>query len=111
MGAAAGNRVVFRSPAAGARVRRSVDLVVAQGRRSEVLLLGASGEDAAHVARTASRETGRSFGWYRFTLMRLAGALASQELGARGLTPAGPLSLAAICARIVHRLAPAGLGR
>src|SRR6185436_12206901 len=29
----------------------------------------------------------------------------------RGVTPAGPLALEAICARIVHRLGEAGLGR
>src|SRR5262249_20736130 len=110
-GANGANRLVFRSPAAFARVRRGVEVLLAQGRGAEVVIVGASGDAAAQLARMASAEAGGSFGWCRFTLTRLAGALASQTFGARGITPAGPLALEAICARIVHRLGEGGLGR
>jgi ATP-dependent helicase/nuclease subunit B len=110
-GASGGNRLIFRSPAAFARVRRAQEFLLARGRGAEVVIVGASGDSAAQLARMASAEAGGSFGWHRFTLARLAGALASHTLGARGVTPAGPLALEAICARIVHRLGEAGLGR
>src|SRR5215471_4574952 len=94
MGASGGeNRVPFRSPAAFLRVRRGVEFLLAHGSRAEVVIVGASGDSAAQLARTASAESGGSFGWYRFTLTRLA------------------LALEAICARIVHRLGTGGLGR
>jgi len=92
-------------------MRRGVDFLVSRGRAAEVVIVGASADAAAQLARIASERAGGSFGWYRFTLTRLAGTLASQALGSRGLTPAGPLPLEAICARIVHRLGREGLGR
>jgi ATP-dependent helicase/nuclease subunit B len=104
-------RLAFRSPAAFARVGRGVDFLVSRGRGAEVVIVAASLDAAAQLARIASERAGGSFGWYRFTLTRLAGTLASHALGTRGLTPAGPLPLEAICARIVHRLGPDGLGR
>ncbi len=88
-----------------------MDFLLSRGRASEVLVVGASADAAAQVARTAAQRGGGAFGWHRFTLPRLAGALASRKLGERGLTPVGPLPLEAICARIVHRLAKNGLGR
>src|SRR5258708_5168246 len=106
-----GNRLIFRSPAASRRVRRAVDFLVARRKSAQVGVVGASADAAAQVARAASLEAGGSFGWYRFTLTRLAGTLASHALGSRGLTAAGPLSLEAICARIVHVLGTDGLGR
>src|SRR5882672_2291765 len=106
-----GSRLAFRSPAACSRVGRGVDFLLTQGRGTEVVIVAASADAAGQLARVASDEAGGSFGWYRFTLTRLAGALASQALGSRGLTPAGPLPLEALCARIVHRLGTGGLGR
>src|SRR5882672_843291 len=110
-GGSSETRLVFRSPAAFARVGRGVDFLLSEGRAAEVVIVAGSLDAAAQVARTAAERVGGSFGWYRFTLTRLGGALASQELGARGLTPAGLLALEAICARIVHRLGQGGLGR
>src|SRR5258705_13421234 len=110
-GESGGNRLVFRSPAASVRVRRCVEFLLAHGSGAEVVIVGASGDAASQLARAASAEAGGSFGWYRVTLTRLAGALASHTFGARGVTPAGPLALEAIFARIGHRLGEAGLGR
>ena len=106
-----GKKSIFRSPAAAARIEKGVQFLLSAGRAAEVVIVGASGDAAAQIARTAAVRAGAVFGWHRFTLARLAGALAARSLGERELTPVGPLPLQATCARIVHRLGDAGLGR
>src|SRR5262245_3563158 len=111
MAGAAEKTYVFRSPAAAVRAERGVAFLLSEGRGAEVVVVAAFADAAAQVVRTAAREAGGFFGWYRFTLTRLVGALASHVLGARGLTPAGSLPLEATCVRIVHKLGGEGLGR
>src|SRR6266542_5481208 len=108
---ARGAKLVFRSPAASARVAAAMEFVLSCGRASQIVIVGASADAAAQVARDAALRAGGAFGWHRFTLARLAGTLASRTFGEEGLTPVGPLPLEAICARIVHRLGEKGLGR
>jgi len=73
--------------------------------------VGASVDAAAGLGRAAAGDSVSTFGWHRFTLARLGAVLASHTLGDRGLTPVGALPLEAVCARLVHRLGPGGLGR
>jgi len=110
-GSARGGKLIFRAPAAATRIRRGVEFLLSHGVAAEVVVVGASADAAAHVARTAAHQAGGSFGWYRFTLARLAGALAAHDLGDRKLTPVGTLALEAVSARIVHDLGTEGLGR
>jgi RecB family exonuclease len=102
---------VFRSPRAKARFERGVDFLLAAGPATEVLVVGASLDAVAQIARAAGRRAGAVFGWHRYTLGRLAGALSAPRLGEQELTPVAALSLEATCARIVHRLGEGGLGR
>ena len=104
-------KVVFRAPSASLRLDRAVRFLDQAGRATELLILGASLDAAASVARAAAGGAASTFGWHRFTLARLAAVLASPTLGDRGLTPVGALPLEAVCARLVHRLGSAGLGR
>ncbi|MEO8876920.1 MAG: PD-(D/E)XK nuclease family protein, partial [Polyangiaceae bacterium] len=56
---------------------------------------------AASLARTASVALGATFGWERTTLAALAVSLASPGLAAKGLAPAGHVSIEALCDRVV----------
>jgi ATP-dependent helicase/nuclease subunit B len=105
------DKVVLRAPSAALRLDHAVRFLASSGPSTEVLVIGASVDAAAGVARAAAGDRASTFGWHRFTLARLAALLASHTLGDRGLTPVGALPLEAICARLVHRLGPAGLGR
>ena len=111
MSATPGPKQVFRSPLALARVERGVQFLLSCGRATTVVIMAPSFDAAAQVAERAGTLAGGSFGWHRFTLARLAGVLAAPTLGERGAIPVGQLPREAICARIVHRLGPAGLGR
>lgn len=79
-----------------------------------LLVLGASREAAMTIIRRRARnlddfEGGALFGAYGMTLGRLLVDLAMPRLASRGMAPAGHLSLQALCARLVHRLADSGL--
>jgi CRISPR/Cas system-associated exonuclease Cas4 (RecB family) len=107
----AAKKTIFRSPAAARRVEKAVAFLLEQGRSSEVVIVGASVDATAQIARMAATSAKAVFGWHRFTLARLAATLASRALGEGEVTPVGGLPLEATCARIVHRLGPDGLGR
>lgn len=102
---------MLRAPSASLRLDHALAFLASCGPATELLIVGASVDAASGIARAASRESVSTFGWHRFTLARLGAVLASHTLGDRGLTPVGPLPLEAVCARLVHRLGPAGLGR
>src|SRR4051812_21193444 len=104
-------RQLVRSPTASVRIAASARWLVERGRATEVLIVGASSEAAADLARTTGISVGGTFGWHRLTLGRLAGALAGPVLGGRGLTPVGRLSLEALAAHIVHVMGERALGR
>jgi CRISPR/Cas system-associated exonuclease Cas4 (RecB family) len=105
------NRLICRGPRAGLRVRRAIEFVRREGAATEIVIVAPSLDAAGWVARGAAAAKGGSFGWHRFTLARLAGFLAAPILAARGQTPAGALPREAVCARLVHRLGAAKLGR
>ena len=73
-------------------------------------MVGFTREAAVTLTREAA--TSATFGWHRTTLGLFAGALALPTLAARGSSPAAPLALEAVCARVVDRFArDATLGR
>jgi CRISPR/Cas system-associated exonuclease Cas4 (RecB family) len=106
-----GKKTIFRSPAAARRIDQAVAFLLEQGRSAEVVIVGASADATAQLVRAAAARAQAVFGWHRFTLPRLAAALAARTLGEREVTPVGGLPLEATCARIVHRLGSDGLGR
>jgi len=69
-----------------------------------VLIVAATQEAAAETVRAAAGESGAAFGWQRFTLGRLAAAVAAGALAERGLSPLSPLGVEAVCARVLHQL-------
>jgi ATP-dependent helicase/nuclease subunit B len=105
------NKIALRAPSGAIRIDHAVRFLGAAGSATELLIVGASVDAAAALARAVPSDSASTFGWHRFTLARLAAVLASHTLGDRGLTPVGGLALEAVCARLVHRLGPAGLGR
>ncbi|AUX39109.1 hypothetical protein SOCE26_004910 [Sorangium cellulosum] len=103
---------VLTSPSAAARLDRAVGWLRRRRPAEPVLLVGASVEAASELARAALRGRRAAFGWHRLTLGRLAAALAMPALAARGLVPASPLAIEALCARALDGLAQDGqLGR
>ena len=60
--------------------RARVAWLTAQGRATEVLLVGATRLAVVNSARTVGQSLGGSFGWHPLTLVRLAWALADIEL-------------------------------
>ncbi len=84
-----------------------------RGKADRVLLIGATSEAVASLARPVTVAAGASFGWSRTSLARLAALLAGPALVEHGFVTAGALALDALCARVVHKLerAKGGLGR
>jgi CRISPR/Cas system-associated exonuclease Cas4 (RecB family) len=101
-------RAVLRSSSAATRVDRAAEWLASRGHSTEIIVVGATQESAIALTRAVARAGGSSFGWRRFTLGGLAAALAGPTLAARGRTPIAPLSLEAVCARLVHRFAADG---
>jgi ATP-dependent helicase/nuclease subunit B len=105
-------RALVVSPAADRRLERAVAWLEGRRRDEEILILGASLEAPAEIARVVARKRGACFGWTRSTLGRTAAALAGPALAARGLAPVGALPLEALAARVVDGLRREGaLGR
>src|SRR5438477_13150085 len=78
----------------------------------EVVIIGASQAAANELARGLAREKGAAFGWYRFTLARLAAEVAAPVLFDRGLAPITYLGAEALTARLVHQTKSEGaIGR
>jgi ATP-dependent helicase/nuclease subunit B len=100
-------RVVVAAGAA-TRVAAAEAWLRARPADGEVLVVGSSLEACDDLVRRAALAAGALFGVARLTLGRLAGMLAAPALGAGKLVPAGGLTLDAVAARAVHRLAGEG---
>ncbi|WP_437762136.1 PD-(D/E)XK nuclease family protein [Sorangium sp. So ce281] len=100
---------VITSPSAAARLDRAVGWLRRRRPAERVLLVGASVEAVSELARASIRGRRATFGWHRLTLGRLAAALAMPALAERGLVPASPLAIEALCARTLDGLAQDGL--
>jgi CRISPR/Cas system-associated exonuclease Cas4 (RecB family) len=97
-------RVILESPSARKRSTRAAEWL-AERSDAPVTILSASIDAAGETARQAielAKGHRASLGWERTTLGAIAASLARPELARRGLAPAGPLALEAICARVVH---------
>ncbi|NUQ76426.1 MAG: PD-(D/E)XK nuclease family protein, partial [Polyangiaceae bacterium] len=105
--------ILLASPIAAQRLERAAGWLELKKRDRHVVIVGASLEAANDIARKVlAKKGGAAFGWQRMTLGRLAASLAVVGLAERGLVPAGPLPLEALCARVVEDLAKSeGLGR
>ncbi|WP_437577768.1 PD-(D/E)XK nuclease family protein [Sorangium sp. So ce887] len=101
--------VLITSPSAAARLDRAVGWLRRRRPAERVLLVGASVEAVSELARASVRGRRATFGWHRLTLGRIAAALAMPALAARGLVPASPLAIEALCARAIGGLAQDGL--
>ncbi len=71
-----------------------------------MLVVAYSQVAAAEVARSARRAA--TFGWRRFSLAGVAGAIGSRVLAARGLVAVGELAIEALCTRVLHICAGTG---
>ncbi|WP_437600151.1 PD-(D/E)XK nuclease family protein [Sorangium sp. So ce590] len=100
---------LITSPSAAARLDRAVGWLRRRRPAERVLLVGASVEAVSELARASIRGRRATFGWHRLTLGRVAAALAMPALAARGLVPASPLAIEALCARAIGGLAQDGL--
>ena len=97
-------RELVTSAAASSRLELAGEWLRKRGPAGRALVVGATQEAAAEVVRTAATAAGAAFGWQRFTLGRLAAAVAAQAMSTRGLSPLSPLGVEAVCARVVHQL-------
>src|SRR5438128_2507261 len=95
-------RELVTSAAASPRLELAREWLRERGPAGRALVVGATQEAAADAVRTAA--AGAAFGWQRFTLGRLAAAVAAEAMSARGLSPLSPLGVEAVCARVVHQL-------
>ena len=101
------------SPCAESRLERARAWLRERG-RSERLWIVAPTREAAHriVRDIVAEEGGATFGWEPISQGALVARLAMLPLGRRGLSPASPLALEAVAARVVARLRRSGeLGR
>jgi CRISPR/Cas system-associated exonuclease Cas4 (RecB family) len=104
--------VVFCSPRAGERKERALAHLRERRRAAEGLAIGASLDALTDLYAQLAREGRACFGEHRVILARLAAQIAAPRLAAKGLAPAGPLPLEALCARVVAALGERGkLGR
>ncbi|MCL2777467.1 MAG: PD-(D/E)XK nuclease family protein [Polyangiaceae bacterium] len=97
-------RAIFLCPSAATRLERASEFLRTRPADAHVTVVGPSMNAAAEVLRQAltTSETHAYFGWQRTTLGVLAVTLARPELARRGLMPATPLAIEAVCARLVH---------
>jgi CRISPR/Cas system-associated exonuclease Cas4 (RecB family) len=109
--AADGARAVRRlvvAPDAAARLAAATAWLAALPADAEALVVAPTWEAVDELARADAGGRGARFGLARTTLARLAASLAAPGLAESGKVPASGLSLAAVAARAVHRLAHAG---
>ncbi|MBK8251972.1 MAG: PD-(D/E)XK nuclease family protein [Polyangiaceae bacterium] len=107
-----GTPTIFSSPRAHERLEEALRHLRARTRGAEGLAVGASLDALTDLYAVLAREGRAVFGEHRTTLMRLAAQLAAPRLAAKNLSPAGPLPLEALCARVVASLHLKGaLGR
>lgn len=93
--------VLLRSASGATRFSRASAWLRERGKSTRLVVVAETREAASSLVRASSRELGASFGWERTTLGGLAIALAAPELAANGLTPAGWLSIEALCDRVL----------
>ena len=93
------------APDAATRLDLARAFIAALAADAEALLVAPTWEACDDLARDASIAAGARFGLVRSTLGRLAAGLAVRALAAQGLVPPPRLSIAAVVARAVHRLA------
>jgi ATP-dependent helicase/nuclease subunit B len=94
---------------AAAATRQRLDAACAwlreQPRSQSILIVGASAQAAAEVARAAVAPGEATFGWRRLSFVGLAAWLAEEALASRQLAPATALAIEAVWTHVVHRLA------
>jgi hypothetical protein len=109
---AAGAVSLVVAPDAATRVAAAGEWVAALAPDADALVVAPTWEACDDLAREAILASGGRVGLVRLTLDRLAVRLAARALARRGLVPPSGLSVAAVVARAVHRLAGDGeLGR
>jgi CRISPR/Cas system-associated exonuclease Cas4 (RecB family) len=110
MAAGAVNLVV--APDAATRLAAAREWIAALAPDADALIVAPTWEACDDLAREVIVASGARVGLVRLTLDRLAVRLAARALARRGLVPPSGLSVAAVVARAVHRLATDGrLGR
>jgi len=95
---------LFSSSSAALRVDRARAWLDQRPADGELLIIGGSLDGASDLVRAKALEGGSTFGWYRYSLRRLATLLAERALLERRLTPATPLAIEALWIRVVHLL-------
>ena len=103
--------VLFHSPSGALRRARALRWLEELGRAREACLVGATSEATDELSRVVTRQLGATYGWHRMTLGRLAADVSATTLAARGLAVASPLSIEALCVRVVRDTARGRLGR
>ncbi|MCB9659519.1 MAG: PD-(D/E)XK nuclease family protein [Sandaracinaceae bacterium] len=99
-------------PSASVRRQEAVRWVQQLPQGAEGIVLAPTLSAANALLRDAMRGREAAFGWHRLTLGQLAAQLGLPQLAAQGRTPASPLAMEALAARVVFELAQAGrLGR
>lgn len=93
---------IVETPASAQRLEEAAAWLSTRRRDEELLIVASSLESAASLVRSIALRNTSMFGWRTTTLPRLASALGSPALAARGRTVAGHLVLEALCARLVH---------
>jgi RecB family exonuclease len=101
---------VFASADAAERLA-AADEWLLRHHRGRVVVCGATLEAAGEALRRLAARAGAGAGWYRTTPARLAAAVAAPLLAARGLAPAGALTVQALCARVLHEADAVAGGR
>lgn len=99
------SRRLLYGPSAADRLVEARRWLAAQPRGERLLLLSASYESGAQLARGAALEGGSSFGWQRLTIGQAAAQAATRGLAELGRVVASRRTLISVCLRVVHELA------
>ncbi len=104
--------MVWHHPSASARRSEAIRWVQQLPPGSEGIVVTSSLHAANALLRDALGDREAAFGWHRLTLGQLAAQLGLPQLALLGRTPASPLAMEALAARVVFELGQAGqLGR
>lgn len=104
--------MVWHHPSASARRSEAIRWVQQLPPGSEGIVVTSSLHAANALLRDALGDREAAFGWHRLTLGQLAAQLGLPQLALAGRTPASPLAMEALAARVVFELGQAGqLGR
>ena len=103
---------LVESPHGEVRFRQALSWLSAQPSARPLLVLAPTLDAGNDLLRAATKQKGAVFGWAMESLSSLAVRLSALTLATRGLTPAPPLALEAVCVRVVSELQAQGrLGR